>query len=71
MTKNEKDAILGYLEFALTEMVQRLEIEKIINGPLEISKMYDSAYEVLNEMERTFTEDMELNKEEKSSTGKS
>lgn len=60
MTNNEKEALLGYFEFTLTEMVQGLEAEKIINGSPQVGAVYDAAYEVLNEMERMLAERMEL-----------
>lgn len=60
MTTAEKDAILGYLEFALTNMVEGLETEKIINGSPQVGAVYDGAYGVLNEMERLLTEHLEL-----------
>lgn len=60
MTLAEKDAILGYIEFALTQMVDGLEQEKIIGGAPQVGAVYDAAYEVLNEMERTLTEHLEL-----------
>lgn len=66
MTTNEKEALLGYIEFALTQMVAGLETEKIINGAPQVGAVYDAAYEVLNEMERTLTEHLEICAEEKS-----
>ena len=60
MTNAEKDAVLGYLEFTLTTMVEGLETSKIINGKTQVGAVYDAAYEVLNEMERLLTEHQEL-----------
>lgn len=65
MTNNEKNAMLGYLEFALTEMVGNLEKNGILNGSPQVSEVYDAAYEVLNEMERTLTEHVEVVQEER------
>lgn len=67
MTIAEKDAILGYIEFVLTQMVESLETKGIVNGPLQVGAVYDAAYEVLNEMERTLTEHLELVKAEQES----
>ncbi len=66
MTNNEKDAILGYLEFALTSMVEGLEKEKILNGSPQVGAVYDAAYAVLNDMEQTLTDHQELCQQEKS-----
>lgn len=60
MTPAEKEAILGYIEFSLTQMVQVLEQEGIINGTPQVGAVYDAAYEVLNDMERTLTDHLEL-----------
>jgi hypothetical protein len=60
MTTAEKEAILGYLEFALTNMVEALEVEKIINGSPQVGAVYDAAYDVLSEMENLLTEHQEL-----------
>ena len=70
MTKHEKEAVLGYLEFVLTEMVQGLETEKIIYGSPQVGKVYDAAYEALNEMERTLNEEIELVSEERTKVKK-
>lgn len=54
MTKDEINALLGYLEFNLVAMVESVETK--LDGqadPTCISVLYDEAYEVLNEMERT------------------
>ncbi len=62
MIKHEQDALLGYLEFNLTSMVEQFEI--LLKGKLnaeEITAMYDGAYEVLNEMERSLAEVQEHN----------
>jgi hypothetical protein len=60
MTKHEQDALLGYLEFNLTSMVESLEIQlRESLDPQMVTAMYDAAYEVLNEMERTLTEQNE------------
>lgn len=56
MTKDEKQAVLNYLEFTLTTMVQGLEANKIIAGQHQVGEVYDAAYEVLQEMERTLTD---------------
>lgn len=64
MTKDEKEAFLNYLEFALTSMVDELEREGIVHGQPQIAAVYDAAYEVLNEMERTVTSIYEIKIEE-------
>lgn len=68
MTNAEKEAILGYLEFALTTMVEGLEKEKILNGDPQVGAVYDAAYEVLNDMEQTLSDHQELVAHEKSIT---
>lgn len=62
MTK-QQDALLGYLEFALTNMVEQNEILfrdkfgiKDVALNTIVGVMYDNAYEVLNEMERSCDE---------------
>lgn len=63
MTKQEQDALLEYLEFTLTTMVEKNEIamrERFSMASYTIDEvvglMYDNAYEVLNEMERSYGE---------------
>lgn len=63
MTKQEQEALLGYIEFNLTTMVEQNEItlrEKFSLSQDTITDivgiMYDSAYEVLHEMERSYDE---------------
>lgn len=70
MTNDEKEALLGYFEFTLTQMVEELETEKIINGSPQVGKVYDAAYEALNEMERLITENIELRTLEQSKNAK-
>lgn len=52
MITAEKEAILTYLEFSLTTMVEGLNIK----DELLLGNVWDAAYEVLNEMERSLTE---------------
>jgi len=57
MTKDEQNALLGYLEFNLTTMVEQFEIRlKDKLNTEELVAICDGAYEVLNEMERSLTE---------------
>lgn len=63
MTKQEQDALLEYLEFTLTTMVEQNEIairQKFGFDAFTIDAlvglMYDNSYEVLNEMERSYGE---------------
>lgn len=57
MTHDEKEALLGYLEFNLTSMVEGLEVQYgHALTPMTLRSMYDAAYEVLNEIERSLTE---------------
>lgn len=60
MTLAEKEALLGYLEFTLTKMVEGLEAQGIVVGDPQVGAMYDAAYGVLNEMEETLAERIEL-----------
>jgi hypothetical protein len=58
MTTHEKDALLGYLEFNLITMLEQIErrhtqLFGVGLNPEATGMMYDEAYEVLNEMERT------------------
>ena len=48
MTKEQKEALLHYLEFHLISMVEHVEDD--ING-LAKAKLYNHAYEVLNDVE--------------------
>lgn len=68
MTINEKDALLEYLEFSLTQMVQGLEVEGIINGQPQVGAVYDAAYDVLHDIENTLTNEIEVCVEERNST---
>ena len=61
MTKAEQDALLGYIEFLLTTMVEQNEItlrsQSSVDqrtGDIMVGVMYDNAYEVLNELERSY-----------------
>jgi hypothetical protein len=61
MKKHEQEALLGYLEFTLTTMVEQNEItlRKKFSFDQEtidalVGMMYDNAYEVLNEIERSY-----------------
>lgn len=63
MTKQEQSALLGYLEFTLTNMVEQNEISIRNKFAFDqttidalIGMMYDNAYEVLNELERSYGE---------------
>jgi len=64
MKQHEKQALLTYLEFNLTSMVEGFEIALKHTHPEVIEQIvglfYDGAYEVLEEMERTLTEVDEL-----------
>lgn len=64
MTTTEKEALLNYLEFTLTTMVEELESNKIINGQPQVGAVYDAAYEMLNEIERTLNDHLELTNQE-------
>jgi hypothetical protein len=64
MTTDEKEALLGYLEFNLTTMVEGLEKQRIVDGQEQVGKLYDAAYEVLHEMERTLNDYLELRNQE-------
>jgi hypothetical protein len=64
MTKDEKSALLQYLEFNLVTMVEQYQISlsgKIGQSVTDeiLGDLYDGAYEVLNEMERTLTDQPE------------
>ena len=66
MKKHEREALLGYLEFNLTDMVEQVEIKLVKKFDQEIlneigGTLYDAAYEVLSEMERSLTELEEMN----------
>lgn len=50
MTQHEKDALIGYLEFHLVKFCE--ETEKNLD-PDAIGSMYDSAYGILNDMEKS------------------
>lgn len=63
MTKDEQEALLGYLEFCLIAMVEKNESTlrntlffKEDEQSKIIGMMYDEAYEVLNEIERSFND---------------
>jgi hypothetical protein len=63
MTKAEQDALLEYLEHTLVTMVEGYEVK--LRGLIEpdaIAILYDGAYEVLNEMERSLAEVEEMRK---------
>ena len=60
MTNAEREALLGYIEFSLTQMVQELEKEGIISGTPQVGAVYDAAYEVLNDMEITLADHNEI-----------
>lgn len=64
MTNHEKEAVLNYLEFALTSMVERLEREGIVIEQSQVGATYDAAYEVLNDMEQTLTAHQEICQQE-------
>ena len=60
MTNDEKSALLGYLEFNLVSMVEQLEKKLCMHlDTTAVGFLYDGAYEVLNEMERTLTDQRE------------
>lgn len=63
MTTQERDALLGYIEFNLTTMVERyqeLYARKfgVLLDERAVGLLYDEAYEVHYELERTLN-DME------------
>jgi hypothetical protein len=60
MTNIEKEALLGYFEFTLVNMVEQLEQDGIIHGPVQVGAVFEAAYETLNEMERTMADHVEL-----------
>ena len=66
MTNDQKDALLQYLEFSLTQMVEGLEVQGIINGQPQVGAVYDAAYDVLNDIENTLTEHIEICAQERS-----
>lgn len=59
MTNQEKEALLGYFEFTLVSMVEGLEQQGIIHGPVQVGAVFEAAYETLNEMERTMADHVE------------
>jgi hypothetical protein len=59
MTKDQKDALLGFLEFHLVSMVEQLEIEGIVHGNPQVGAVYDAAYEVLHAMENAVNQEDE------------
>lgn len=68
MTKDEQNALLGYLEFNLTVMVEQNELKlkelyAFDQDTLDsiVGLMYDNAYEVLNEFERSYSELNDIN----------
>lgn len=56
MTSNEKEAILTYLEHTLISMVEQLDVK----DDVLLGDIYDGAYEVLHEFERTLEVQVEL-----------
>lgn len=50
MNTNEKDALITYLEFNLVKHCEQLEPNL---DSAAVGSMYDSAYRLLNEMERS------------------
>lgn len=60
MTKHEVDALLGYIEFNLTTMVERIEQKVKALDSDGIGTIYDEAYEVLHEIERTLADGLEV-----------
>jgi hypothetical protein len=57
MTQDERDALLGYLEFNLTTMVEQIEVSlRDQLTPNALTGLYDKAYEVLYEIERSLNE---------------
>ena len=56
MTNIEKEAILTYLEFTLLNMVEQLRLPE---GQL-LGDVYNGAYDVLHEFERTLTTQVEM-----------
>ncbi len=64
MSKHEQDALLDYLEFNLTSMVEQQEIK--LTGKIDpemlnqiVGDLYDGAYEVLGEMRRSLGDRMD------------
>jgi len=56
MTSNEKEAILTYLEHTLISMVEELDV----NNDELLGDIYDGAYKVLYEFERTLEVQVEI-----------
>lgn len=50
ITPNEKEALLGYLEFHLVKLCEQVEPNL---DPDAMGDMYNAAYEILSDMERT------------------
>lgn len=66
MTQDEKTALLGYLEFNLTKMVEQYQIELNVTHHSDdvdeiIGPLWDGAHELLAEMECSITERIEDN----------
>ena len=57
MTKNEKDALIGYLEFHLVTFCD--QIEKDLD-PDAVGMMYDSAYKMLHDVERSIQGNIDI-----------
>ena len=65
MTKNEKEALIGYLEFNLVKHCE--QVEKNLD-PDAVGAMYDSAYGILNEMERSLQDIIDFDDHSKKAT---
>ena len=57
MKQNEKDALIGYLEFHLVKHCE--QFEKHLD-PDAIGPMYNSAYAILSDMERSIQDVIDL-----------
>ena len=57
MTENEKEALIGYMEFHLLTLVE--EVHKHID-PDAIGTVYDRAYHILNDLEITLDTQLHL-----------
>jgi len=67
MTRNEKEALITYLEFNLVKHCE--SIERNID-PDYIGSMYNSAYDILTEMERSIQEIIDFGDSAKKTTTK-
>ena len=57
MTQNEKEALIIYLEFNLLKLIERYEQSVT---PTTAYNMYDDAYEIVSDMERSLDTVIEI-----------